>query len=89
MDDSVGTLMAKLDEVKLSDNTIVFFCSDNGGLIGPTSNKPLRAGKGSAYEGGVRVPLIVKWPGVTKPGSVCVTPVIGAIICGDGLEQFK
>jgi len=56
---------------------IVIFTSDNGGLIGNTINLGLRAGKGSAYEGGVRVPLVVKWPGVTKPGSVCQTPVIG------------
>ena len=69
--------MAKLDELKLADNTIVIFTSDNGGVYGTTTNTPLRAGKGSAYEGGVRVPLIVKWPGVTKPGSVCHAPVIG------------
>ena len=78
VDESVGRLMAKLDELKLSERTLVIFTSDNGGLIGPTSNVPLRAGKGSAYEGGVRVPLVVKWPGVTKPGSVSDTPVISA-----------
>lgn len=77
VDDSVGRLLAKLDELKLSENTIVIFTSDNGGLKAVTSNLPLRAGKGSAYEGGVRVPLIIKWPGVTKPGSVCHEPVIG------------
>jgi arylsulfatase A len=77
VDDSVGRLLAKLDELKLSENTIVIFTSDNGGLANVTTNLSLRAGKGSAYEGGVRVPLIVKWPGVTKPGSVCHTPVIG------------
>jgi arylsulfatase A-like enzyme len=68
--------MAKLDELKLADNTIVIFTSDNGGLLRVTSNKPARAGKGSAYEGGVRIPLIVKWPGVTAAGSVCDEPVI-------------
>src|SRR5205085_627820 len=83
VDDSVGTIMQALDDFNLAKNTIVIFASDNGGLIGApknptTSNVPLRAGKGSAYEGGVRVPLIVKWPGVTKPGSVCDTPVISA-----------
>ncbi len=78
VDDSVGRLLRKLDELKLSANTVIVFTSDNGGLIGCTSNAPLRAGKGSAYEGGVRVPLIVKWPGVTKPGSVDRTPVISA-----------
>ncbi len=78
VDDSVGRILRKLEELKLSENTIIIFTSDNGGLIGCTSNVPLRAGKGSAYEGGVRVPLIVKWPGVTKPGSVSHTPVISA-----------
>jgi arylsulfatase A len=77
VDDSLGRVMRKLDELKLTDNTIVIFNSDNGGLIRSTGvNLGLRAGKGSAYEGGVRVPLIVKWPGVTKAGSVCETPVI-------------
>ena len=86
VDDSVGRVMAKLEELKLDRNTIVFFTSDNGGLsgiLGPngwrkcsTDNSPLRWGKGSAYEGGVRVPLIVKWPGVTKAGSVCDKLVI-------------
>lgn len=83
VDDSVGVLQAKLDELKLADRTIILFTSDNGGLIGNpakpvTSNVPLRAGKGSVYEGGVRVPMIVKWPGTVRPGSVCDTPVISA-----------
>lgn len=77
VDDSVGRLLAKLEELKLSENTVVIFTSDNGGLATITTNLSLRAGKGSAYEGGVRVPLIIKWPGVTKPGSICHTPVIG------------
>jgi len=77
VDDSVGRLLAKLDELKLSENTIVIFTSDNGGLASITTNLSLRGGKGTAYEGGVRVPLIIKWPGVTKPGSVCHAPVIG------------
>jgi len=81
VDDSVGRILQKLDELKLTDDTAIFFTSDNGGLIGPpqrrvTSNRPLREGKGSAYEGGVRVPLLIKWPGITRPGSVCDTPVI-------------
>ncbi|NQX01451.1 sulfatase-like hydrolase/transferase, partial [bacterium] len=74
MDDSVGRVMAKLKELKLDTNTIVIFTSDNGGLSTaegtPTSNLPLRTGKGWGYEGGVREPLIVRWPGVTLPGSV-------------------
>jgi arylsulfatase A-like enzyme len=76
MDDTVGRIRRKLDELKLADRTIVIFTSDNGGRVPTTSNAPLRVGKGSCYEGGTRVPLIVHWAGVTKPGSVCETPVI-------------
>lgn len=78
LDAAVGRVLAKLEELKLSERTIVVFTSDNGGLItrGTTTNAPLRYGKASAYEGGVRVPLVVRWPGVTKPGSVSDTPVI-------------
>ncbi len=68
VDDSVGKVRKALADLKLTDNTIVIFTSDNGGLIPITANPPFRAGKGSAYEGGVRVPLIVSWPGVTQPG---------------------
>lgn len=80
VDDSVGCILQKLDELGLADRTVIFFTSDNGGLVlrDVTSNLPLRAGKGSAYEGGVRVPLIVKAPRVTRPGSVCDTPVFTA-----------
>jgi arylsulfatase A len=77
VDDSVGAILKKLGELRLTERTIVIFTSDNGGLIKPTSNLPLRAGKGSAYEGGVRVPLIIRWPGVTVAGSQSATPVIG------------
>ncbi len=80
LDESVGRVLAKLDELKLADRTIVVFMSDNGGLSTaegtPTSNLPLRMGKGWNYEGGIREPLIVKWPGVTKAGSVSAAPVI-------------
>jgi arylsulfatase A len=76
LDEGVGRIMSKLDDLKLTDNTIVIFTSDNGGLIPVTRQPPLRAGKGSAYEGGVRVPMIVKWPGVTPAGKVCDEPVI-------------
>jgi len=78
VDDAMGVILRTLDDLRLADNTVIVFTSDNGGLIGCTSNRPLRVGKGSAYEGGVRVPLIVKWPGATAPGSVCSVPVIGA-----------
>ena len=76
MDESVGKLMQKLDELKLTDKTVVFFTSDNGGLAWKTSNAPLRDGKATVYEGGVRVPLIVRWPGQIKPQSQCNVPVI-------------
>jgi arylsulfatase A-like enzyme len=78
MDDTVGRVRAELQKAGIADKTIVIFTSDNGGRIPTTANKPLRAGKGGAYEGGVRVPLIVYWPGVTKAGAVVAdTPVIG------------
>jgi len=83
LDNNVGRILSKLDELKLADRTAVIFFSDNGGLIkiytgGPpvvTSNAPLRSEKGSLYEGGIRVPLIVRLPGVVSPGSVCREPV--------------
>lgn len=76
MDEGVGTILAKLEELKIAERTVVVFTSDNGGLLRSTSNAPLRAGKGSAYEGGVRVPLIVAWPGELRAGAVCDTPAI-------------
>lgn len=75
VDDAVGKVLIALEEMKLADNTVVIFTSDNGGLLGPTSNAPLRSGKGYPYEGGIRVPLIVRWPGVIKPGSTSAMPV--------------
>jgi arylsulfatase A-like enzyme len=83
MDDAVGVLLKKLDELKLTDNTIVVFTSDNGGLHVPegphqriTHNTPYRAGKGYLYEGGIRIPLIVRWPGAVKAGTLIGEPVI-------------
>lgn len=76
MDNSVGKLLRKLDELKIADKTIVVFFSDNGGLERAAKQSPLRSGKANLYEGGIREPLIVRWPGVTKPGSVCSEPVI-------------
>ena len=76
MDQTVGQIRQTLDERGIADRTIIIFTSDNGGRIPTTSNAPLRAGKGSCYEGGVRVPLIVYWPGVTPAGDVIDAPVI-------------
>jgi len=82
MDENVGRVLATLDRLGIADETIVVFTSDNGGLStlgrpgAPTSNRPLRAGKGWCYEGGIRVPLIVRAPGVTLPGSTSAVPVV-------------
>ncbi len=83
MDKSLGDILANVERHGLSDRTVVLFMSDNGGLSAHgrggkphTHNAPLSSGKGSAHEGGIRVPMIVKWPGVTPPGSVCHQPVI-------------
>ena len=83
LDDTVGRLMAKLDALKLADKTLVIFTSDNGGLHVPegphpkiTHNTPYRAGKGFVYQGGLRIPLIVRWPGHVPAGKVVDDPVI-------------
>ena len=76
MDAAVGRVMAAIDELKLADQTLVIFTSDNGGFDGVSDNRPLRASKGHLYEGGIRVPLIVRWPGVVKAKTICRTPVI-------------
>ena len=76
VDDAVGTMLGSLESLGIRGRTAVIFTSDNGGQAAVTDNRPLRAGKGSAYEAGVRVPLIVSWPGVTRPGTVTDVPVI-------------
>ncbi|MFV0443195.1 MAG: sulfatase [Planctomycetaceae bacterium] len=80
MDLAVGKVLQGLKDQGLADNTAVFFMSDNGGLAtsegSPTSNRPLRCGKGWLYEGGIREPFLIRWPGVTPPGSTCDVPVI-------------
>ena len=81
LDENVGRVLDKIDELGIADNTIVVFFSDNGGYINKfnqktvTSNYPLRSGKGSLYEGGIRDPLIIRWPGVTKADRICSEPV--------------
>lgn len=85
VDESVGRIVALLNKLGIAENTLVVFTSDNGGLIGGlnninnriTSNVPLRMGKGSNYEGGIRVPAIFSWKGRIKPGSVSNVPIIG------------
>ena len=77
MDRNVGRILAQLEALGLSEETIVVFTSDNGGHAAVTSMAPLRGSKGMLYEGGVRVPLAVRWPGVTEPGSTTDTPVLG------------
>ena len=83
MDKSLGDVLDNVERHGQSDNTIVLFMSDNGGLSASgrggkahTHNRPLSSGKGSAHEGGVRVPMLAHWPGVTEPGATCTQPVI-------------
>ncbi len=75
-DRAVGRVLAEVDRLGIADRTVVIFTSDNGGWAGATDNHPLRSGKGDLYEGGIRVPLIIRWPGITRPGSIVKTPVI-------------
>lgn len=79
VDHNIGRLLNALDDAGLADNTLVIVTSDNGGVStaegSPTSNAPLRDGKGWLYEGGIREPLLVRWPGHVRPNSTCDTPV--------------
>lgn len=80
LDAAVGQVLKAVDDAGLAERTLVIFTSDNGGLVlgqnPPTSNAPLRSGKGSPYEGGIRVPLLVRWPGVAAPQALVDQPVI-------------
>lgn len=100
IDESVGRILDLLDELKLAENTVVVFASDNGGVGGyeregikqggdVTDNAPLRSGKGSQHEGGTRVPLIVRWPGVTKADSTCGVPTIHVDLPATFLEMAQ
>ena len=81
LDENVGRILDAIDDLGVADNTVVIFTSDNGGFINDfegkqvTDNSPLCSGKGSLYEGGIRVPTIIRWPGVTKAGSVSSEPI--------------
>ena len=97
VDESVGRIMATLDDLKLAENTLVIYSSDNGGVGGyqaagvdkansVTDNAPLRGGKGMLYEGGVRVPYIFAWKGVIKPGTVTSEPIISVDLYPSLLE---
>ena len=77
VDTSVGRIQKSLHDTGLAENTLIIFTSDNGGHAGGTWNDPLRGSKGSFYEGGIRVPLIMSWAGKIEPGSLCQTPVTG------------
>ncbi|MEX2216121.1 MAG: sulfatase [Phycisphaeraceae bacterium] len=85
-DRAIGRVLDEVDRLKLAENTLVIFTSDNGGWMGATDNRPLRAGKGYLYEGGLRVPLIIRWPGVTKAGTIEKTPVISMDLTATILE---
>ena len=73
VDEMVVEIHTALDEADVLEDTIIIFTSDNGGLMGPTHNAPLRAGKGTPYEGGIRVPLIIRWPAVVKRRQPSIT----------------
>jgi arylsulfatase A-like enzyme len=96
VDESVGRVLKTIENLGLTNNTIVIFMSDNGGLTtianrrsAPTAVLPLRAGKGWLYEGGIREPLIVKWPGVVEAGSICEAPVISTDFFPTMLEMAR
>jgi len=88
VDSNVGRLLSEVEKLGLEDNTIVIFYSDNGGLKVVTNNEPLREGKGFLYEGGIRVPLIIKWPGKVRGNTTCEVPVISSDIYPTIMEMI-
>ncbi|MBG7630041.1 MAG: sulfatase [Bacteroidetes bacterium] len=76
VDTNIGRLLKTLDELNLTNNTLIIFTSDNGGIRAISSQAPLRAGKGSYYEGGTRVPYIIRWPEIIKAGTTNNTPIV-------------
>ncbi len=90
LDDAVGSVVKALDDLGIADRTLIVFSSDNGGLStaegSPTSNAPLRAGKGWLYEGGIRVPLIVKGPQIDRPERVSEVPVVSTDLAATLLD---
>ena len=89
IDQGVGMIRDTLHALGLSENTILIFTGDNGGEDRVTSNAPWRAGKSTLYEGGIREPLIIHWPGVTQPGSLCDTPVCTTDFCPTFAEAAR
>ncbi|MGL5785894.1 MAG: sulfatase, partial [Bacteroidales bacterium] len=85
LDTNVGKIMATVDSMGIADNTMIVFLSDNGGVEGVTDNYPLKGGKGMPYEGGIRVPLIIKYPPVLKAGECISAPVTNV----DFLPSFR
>ena len=95
LDENVGRILSVLDELQIADQTVVLFSSDNGGYINQyngvrvTDNRPLRSGKGSLYEGGIRVPLILRWPGVTPSNATCDRAVVSTDFYSTLVEVLK
>jgi arylsulfatase A-like enzyme len=95
MDANVGRVLEVLREIEQYENTVVMVTSDNGGLdipargITPTINRPLRSGKGTLYEGGLRVPLLIRWPGRTSEGDTCPVPVTSEDFYATFAEAFE